>query len=55
MAVDMKLVRKGRGEPRAALAEQARVLAGLAKQHVTELDKAGWKPAKQAALEAGIT
>lgn len=55
MTVSMKLVKKGRGEPRDGLVQQGKVHAGLAKKHATELAGAGWTDQKTQALEAGVT
>jgi hypothetical protein len=53
MAVDERLARKGRKEPREGLAQQAKVSAGLAKEHALELDGAGWPASDTTKLEAG--
>ena len=55
MAHDPRLVAKGRGEPRAALAEQGRYQVALAKEHEADLAKAGWPAADTAALAANVT
>lgn len=55
MTVSMKLVKKGRGEPRDGLVQQGKVHAELAKKHATELAGAGWSDQKTQALEAGVT
>lgn len=55
MTVSMKLVNKGRGEPRDGLVQQGKVHVGLAKKHATELAGAGWTAEKTQALEAGVT
>lgn len=45
MALDTRLVAKGRGEPRDGLAQQGKVHVGLAHQYAAELDDAGWSAA----------
>jgi hypothetical protein len=55
MSVSMKLVKKGRGEPRDGLVQQGKVHVGLAKKHATELAGAGWPAEKTQALENGVT
>ena len=55
MTVSMKLVKKGRGEPRDGLVQQGKVHAGLANKHATELASAGWTAEKTQAIEAGVT
>ena len=50
MALDQRLVAKGRSEPRAGLAQQGKVHVGLGTQHAVELDDAGWSAADTADL-----
>ena len=52
--LDRRLVTKGRRERLAALLQQAKVSAGLAREHVDALASYGWPPARTAALEAEI-
>jgi len=54
MALDSRLVAKGRTEPRAGLAQQGKVQVGLAQEHAAPLDEAGWSPADTAALAANV-
>lgn len=51
---DMRLVNKGKAEPRSALLQQAKVLLDLAKKFPTELDDGGWDAADTTGLEANI-
>lgn len=53
-ALDLRLIAKGRSEPRAGLAQQGKVHVGLGTHHVLELDEAGWSPADTASLEANV-
>lgn len=55
MPVDIRLAKKGRSEPRDALAQQGRVSVELATQYATQLEAAGWQPAKTAELATGVT
>jgi hypothetical protein len=52
MAIDLRLVVKGKDEPRAALAQQLRVSAALAKLHEADLTKVGWLVADTQKLTA---
>ena len=52
--IDIRLVRLGIGEPRAALVEQGLVSEGLAKDLGAELAKFGWSDARAKSLRATI-
>jgi hypothetical protein len=54
MAIDEKLVKKGRGEPRLGLIEEGRYHVGLAREHAAELAENGWSKDKTAALEKNV-
>ena len=51
---DMRLVMKGKAEPRDALLQQAKVLLDLAEKFPAELDDAGWEADDTTALETNI-
>jgi hypothetical protein len=52
--MDMRLVTKGRGEPRAGLVEQGKVQRKLAQDYAAALDDAGWSAEDTAKLAAAI-
>jgi hypothetical protein len=54
MAVDVRLVNKGKSEPRDGLAQQGKVHVGLAKQYATELADAGWSSTDTAELATNV-
>lgn len=54
MTLDMRLVAKGRREPRDGLAQQGKIQVGLAHQYQAELDDAGWPPEDTGALAANV-
>jgi hypothetical protein len=54
MALDDRLVAKGRSEPRGGLAQQGKVHVGLATHYATKLADAGWSAADTASLEANV-
>lgn len=54
MALDQRLVAKGRGEPRGALAQEGKVHVALAKQYAVELEDAGWPVGDTKDLEDNV-
>src|SRR6185503_13720466 len=54
MPLDMRLVAKGKSEPRDGLAQQGKVHVGLAQHHEAELDDAGWTSTDTGALAANV-
>jgi hypothetical protein len=54
MAVDMRLVRKGKGEPRDGLVQQGKVHVTLAKQYEAALIESGWSSEDTAELEKNV-
>jgi hypothetical protein len=54
MAVDMRLVRKGKGEPREGLVQQGKVHVTLAKQYEAALIESGWSSEDTAELEKNV-
>lgn len=54
MGYDLRLVDKGTGQPRDALAQEGKVHVGLAEHHAAELEKHGWAAADTAALKANV-
>jgi hypothetical protein len=54
MIVDIRLVAKGKAEPRDGLLQQGKVQIALAKQHATELADAGWPSTDTDALAANV-
>ena len=54
MALDSRLVDKGKREPRDGLAQQGKVHVGLAKQYATALDDSGWSATDTEALAANV-
>jgi hypothetical protein len=54
MALDNRLVTKGKGEPRDGLAQQGKVHIGLAKQYAAALDDSGWSATDTESLAANV-
>jgi hypothetical protein len=54
MTLDMRLVAKGKNEPRDGLAQQGKTHVALAQQYADELEEAGWPPEDTAALAANV-
>ena len=54
MAVDMRLVRKGKGEPREGLVQQGKVHVTLARQYEASLIESGWSNEDTAELEKNV-
>lgn len=54
MTLDIRLINKGKNEPRAGLAQEGKVHVGLAKQHATELEAHGWPPQDTDALAVNV-
>ena len=54
MALDTRLVNKGKDEPRDGLAQQGKVHVELAKQYAAELDDNGWAATDTEALAANV-
>lgn len=54
MALDDRLVAKGRTEPRGGLAQQGKVHVGLATHYAAALADAGWSAADTASLETNV-
>jgi hypothetical protein len=54
MTFDIRLVAKGKSEPRDGLAQQGKVHVALAQQYEAKLDGAGWSPGDTAALAANV-
>lgn len=54
MALDDRLVAKGRSEPRGGLAQQGKVHVGLATHYAAKLADAGWSAADTTSLEANV-
>jgi hypothetical protein len=54
MALDDRLIRKGRSEPRLGLVEQGKVTAGLAVEHAAALADFGWSADDTKKLQEGV-
>lgn len=54
MALDDRLIRKGRSEPRLGLVEQGKVTAGLAVEHAAALAGFGWSADDTKKLQEGV-
>lgn len=54
MTVDMRLVHKGKSEPRQGLVEQGKVHVALAKQYAEALIESGWSDEDTAELEKNV-
>jgi hypothetical protein len=55
MSLDLRLVEKGRGQPRDALAQEGKVHVALANHHAAELEEHGWSAADTAAFEGQVS
>jgi hypothetical protein len=55
MAIDVRLARKGRGEPREGLIQQGKASVQIAKRHAAEIVAHGWPVEDTAQLEAGVS
>jgi hypothetical protein len=55
MGKDVRLERKGQGQPRLGLVEQGKVSVGLARQFATQLAAAGWSAQDSDAMSANVT
>lgn len=54
MTLDIRLINKGKSEPRAGLAQEGKVHVGLAKQHEAALEANGWLPKDTDALAVNV-
>jgi hypothetical protein len=54
MALDDRLAKKGKDEPRDGLAQQGKVHVGLAQQYAAELDDNGWSATDTQALAVNV-
>jgi hypothetical protein len=55
MSLDIRLIAKGKNEPRAGVMQQGRFHVGLAHQYAAELDAAGWSPDDAISFVANVT
>ncbi|MFO0759129.1 MAG: hypothetical protein U0359_21735 [Byssovorax sp.] len=54
MGPDLRLIEKGKGQPRTALAQEGKVHILLAKQYAAELDEHGWSASDTADFELHV-